>query len=182
MIFSLVAKLVALVALAAKLGSVVLFFIIILTTFVLAFAHWIYLIVLRAWEYMRRELVNPLMPAAAAQAKVYFVPGLPNYQQQLPMYGVGRALPLDPLPGYQSSVKIQEVCRGVLFSSFLCLKNWGKKVFHFYLAKIAFSGKNFKTTITKFRGCLQLLLASLDMRLFVCALRTKMIIRRRHIM
>ena len=125
LIFSLVAKLVALVALAAKLGSVVLFFIIILTTFVLAFAHWIYLIVLRAWEYMRRELANqlPRMPAA----NVYFVPGLPNYQQQLPMYGVGRALPLDPLPGYQSSVKIQEVCRGVLFPSFLDIKNWGKK-------------------------------------------------------
>ena len=102
-------------AVAAK-GSLVVFLIIILTTFLLAFNHWFYLIVLRAWEYMRRELVNPLMPAAATQAKVYFVPGVTNYQQQVTMYGVGGAFPSSPPPRYQSSVynkTIQEVCRRV---------------------------------------------------------------------
>ena len=103
-------------AVAAK-GSLVVFLIIILTTFLLAFNHWFYLIVLRAWEYMRRELVNPLMPAAAAQAKVYFVPNQPPpYQQQVTMYGVGGAFPSSPPPRYQSSVynkTIQEVCRRV---------------------------------------------------------------------
>ena len=101
-----------LVSKVAALGSVVFFLIIILTAFVLAFVHWIYLIVLRAWEYMRRELVNPLpvMPAA----NVYSVPDQPPpYQQQVPMYGVGEAFPLTPPPRYQSSVKLQEVCRRV---------------------------------------------------------------------
>ena len=63
---------------------------------------------------MRRELVNPLMPAAATQAKVYFVPGVTNYQQQVTMYGVGGAFP--SASRYQSSVynkTIQEVCRRV---------------------------------------------------------------------
>ena len=97
----------------AGLGAIVVFLITIATTLALAFAHWIYLIVWRAREYMRRELANPLplMPTAAAQANSYFVPGQSTYQQQVPMYGVGGALL--SAPGYQSSVynkTIQEVC------------------------------------------------------------------------
>ena len=125
-----------LVSEVAALGSVVFFLIIILTAFVLAFAHWIYLIVLRAWEYMRYKLANllPVMPAA----NVYSVPDQPPpYQQQVPMYGVGEAFPfpLAPPPRYQSSVKIQEVCRrlagkrlssalGLVFLATFCLKRF----------------------------------------------------------
>ena len=105
-----------LVAKVAAKGAYGVFGIIIGVTLGLAFAHWIYLTVWRAWQYMRRELANPLpfIPAAAAQANAYFVPGLPNYQQQVPMYGVGRAFP--SASRYQSSVynkTIQEVCRRV---------------------------------------------------------------------
>ena len=70
------------------MGAYGVFLNIILATLLLAFAHWTYLIVLRAWEYMRREMANPipLIPAAATQAKVYFVPDQPPpYQQQVPV-------------------------------------------------------------------------------------------------
>ena len=110
-----------LAAAVAALGAGLVFLIAIATTLGLVLGHWIYLIVWRAWDYMRHKLVDPLplMPAAAAQANVYFVPGIPNYQQQIPMYGVGGAFL--SVPGYQSSVynkTVQEVCRGVLFPVF----------------------------------------------------------------
>ena len=142
-----------LAAVVAGLGAIVVFFITIGVTLALVLAHWIYLIILRAREYMLRKLANPLpfMPAAAAQANVYYVPDQPPpYQPQVPMYGVGGAFP--SAPGYQSSVynkTIQEVCTGLLFPSFFDIKNWGKSNC-FPFSKIAFSDKNFKTTITKF--------------------------------
>ena len=105
-----------LVAKVAALGAVIVFCIIIGVTLGLVIAHWIYLTVWRAWQFMRRELANPLplIPAATARANTYFVPGLLTYQQQVPWYGVGGAFP--SAPGYQSSVynkEIQEVCRRV---------------------------------------------------------------------
>ena len=105
-----------LAAAVAALGAGLVFLIAIATTLGLVLGHWIYLIVWRAREYMRRELANPLplMPTAATQANAYFVPGLLTYQQQVPWYGVGGAFP--SAPGYQSSVynkEIQEVCRRV---------------------------------------------------------------------
>ena len=100
----------------AALGAGLVFLIAIATTLGLVLGHWIYLIVWRAREYMRRELANPLplMPTAATQANAYFVPGQSTYQQQVPMYGVGGALL--SAPGYQSSVynkTVQEVCKVV---------------------------------------------------------------------
>ena len=99
----------------AGLGAIVVFFITIATTLGLVLGNWIWVIVLRAREYMICKLANPLMPAAAAQANVYYVPDQPPpYQPQVPMYGVGGALL--SAPGYQSSVynkTVQEVCKVV---------------------------------------------------------------------